>query len=140
MTAPLINDAGYDYVPIESGSELSMGDNVVWAVGYQLVVDEIATAPNDGGGTTYTFTNIADSLSVSVDHPPETGDTGYAPTQYIVTAHPPVGTKYTNTGDGSRWVFQASETYRCFVAGSTYPAGTVLTRALIVGGMAEESS
>lgn len=137
MTAP--NDVDYDYLPVASGSELSMGDDIVFAFGLQFVVDEISSDANSAGGTRYVFANTTTLLETSVDYP-DAGLMPYRTTQYVVTLHPPVGTKFTNTGDGSRWVFQASETYRCFVGGSTYPQGTVLTRALIVGSMAEEPS
>jgi len=131
LTAPVIDDPDWDWIPVTAGAEVAEGDTVLWAVGYQFVVDGIATAPNAEGGTSYTFDDGA-SLSVVVDVPPLLGGLQYDRTQYLVTPHPAVGDEFTHQ-DGSRWVFQASKTYRCFTGSSTYPAGTVLPRVAIDG-------
>jgi len=137
LTAPIIEDPDWDWVPITTGSEVVVGDVVVWAASAQFVVDDITQAANGEGGTTYTFTNADDTAEADVDWPPLVRALRYTRTEYVVTAHPAVGSRFRSP-DGARWVFQASKTYRCFVGSSVYPVGTVLTRVSITGGLVAE--
>jgi len=134
LTAPIIEDPDWDWVPITLGSEVTVGDVVVWAASAQFVVDEVTQAANSEGGITYTFTNADDSAEAEVDWPPLVRALRYTRTEYVVTAHPSVGATLTGV-DGSLWVFQSSKTYRCFQSGTRYVEGTVMPRVAIVGGL-----
>lgn len=125
----LIDDPDWDWIPVTDGSVVEVGDTILFGFSGQWDIASIDTVPNGAGGTTYTFSDGV--TPVMVDWPPLTTPPLYTRSQYVVTDHPPVGTEIT-LSDGSLWVFAASKTYRCIVGGSTYPAGTVLTRALMV--------
>jgi hypothetical protein len=131
------DDAVWDWLPVNTGSDVAVGDVIMFSKAYSVDVDEITVDASNPAFTRTTYLNASVPIGWVDQLDPGAVPGGYR-WGFMERVALPAADSLWQSEDGAKWIYAGDvPVFVVVVGGDRYHRGESLRRAQIVGGLTE---